>query len=85
MIKGSSGVWGESPMLPHESFTGDQVHLMVQWIFDLKPGQTGAGLVRGLMGSVVAPTNDAIREVVLEASYTDAGALRPARWSAAVR
>ena len=58
---------------------------MAQWIFDLKPGQTGACLVRGLMGSVVAPTNDAIREVVLEASYTDAGALRPARWSAAVR
>ena len=22
VIKGSSGVWGESPMLPHESFTG---------------------------------------------------------------
>jgi hypothetical protein len=46
---------------------------MVQWIFDLNPGQTGADLVRGLTGSVVAPTNDAIREVILEASYTDAG------------
>ena len=73
VLKGSSGVWGESPMLPHESFTGDQVHLMVQWVFDLKPGQTGAGIVRGLTGSVVAPTNDALREMVLEASYTDAG------------
>jgi len=73
VIKGSSGVWSELPMLPHESFTADQVNLMVNWIFDLKPGQTGAGLVRGLTGTVVAPTNDAIRQVVLEASYTDAG------------
>lgn len=73
VIKGSSRVWGESPMLPHESFTGDQVHLMVQWIFDLKPGPAGAGLLRGLTGSVIAPTNDALREIVLEASYTDAG------------
>lgn len=47
VLKGSSGVWGEAPMLPHESFTGDQIHLMVQWIYDLKPGQTGTGSCAG--------------------------------------
>ena len=73
VIKGSTGVWSELPMLPHESFTEDQVQLMVHWIFDLQPGQAGAGLVRGLIGTVAAPTDSAIQQVVLEASYTDSG------------
>ena len=71
VLKGSSGVWGEAPMLAHESFTADQVHLMVQWVFDLKPGDGGAGLVRGLTGQTLAPTDDSLRGVTLEASYTD--------------
>ena len=73
VLKGSIRVWGDAPMLPHESFTVDQVHLMVQWVFDLKPGETGAGLVRGLSGKIIAPTDPAIRTALIEASYTDAG------------
>ena len=78
VIKGSSGVWGEAPMLPHESFTADQVHLMVNWVFDLKPGEGGAGLVRGLAGKVIPPADDSLGVATLEASYTDV-ARGPAR------
>jgi cytochrome c len=73
VIKGSNRVWGDAPMLPHEAFTTDQVRLMVQWIFDLKPGEAGAKINRGLVGKVEAPADEQLREAVLEASYTDAG------------
>ena len=73
VIKGSSHVWGDVPMLPHESFTEDQVHLMVQWVFELEPGKSSGSLVRGLQGKLVPPTDDTIQSVILEASYTDAG------------
>jgi cytochrome c len=71
--KGSSKVWGEVPMLPHESLTGDQIQLMVRWIYALEPGKAGAGLVRGLQGRLEAPKDDQLRTLILEASYTDAG------------
>jgi cytochrome c len=73
VIKGSSGVWGEAPMLPHESFSSEQVQLMVQWVFGLKPGQTGANLVRGLSGRIAAVAEQAAGEVELEATYADLG------------
>ncbi len=73
VIKGSSGVWGETPMLPHESFTADQVNLMVNWVFALKPGENNAGLTRGLTGKIIPPTDATIRMAMVEASYTDAG------------
>lgn len=73
VIKGSTGVWGNAPMLPHESFTADQVHLMVQWVFSLKPGESGDGLVRGLVGKIMAPIDEHIRSATLEATYTDFG------------
>ncbi|MCC7375566.1 MAG: PQQ-dependent sugar dehydrogenase [Verrucomicrobiales bacterium] len=72
VLKGSSGVWGDAPMLPHESFTTDQVHLMVRWVYDLQPGQ-GGGLLRGLTGSLAAPPDDTLRRGVLETHYTDGG------------
>lgn len=73
VIKGSSRVWGEVPMLPHEAMTTDQVQLMVRWVFALEPGKTGAGLVRGLRGELKTPNDDKIRTALLEASYTDLG------------
>jgi cytochrome c len=73
VIKGSSGVWGEAPMLPHGSLTGDQVQLMVRWVFGLEEGKTGAGLARGLRGAMTAPDDQKLRSAILEASYTDAG------------
>ena len=48
VIKGSSRVWGEAPMLAHEQLTTDQVQIMVRWIYALEPGQTGSDMVRGL-------------------------------------
>ena len=73
VIKGSSRVWGEVPMLAHEAMTTDQVQLMVRWVFDREAGKTGAGLVRGLRGELMAPKDDKIRTAILEASYTDTG------------
>jgi cytochrome c len=73
VIKGSSGIWGSTPMLPHESFTKEQVRQMVQWVFELKPGQNGAHLVRGLTGQIPALSDKMEGQVVLDATYTDAG------------
>jgi cytochrome c len=73
VIKGSSGIWGEVPMLPHESLTADQVQLMVRWIYSLEPGKSGAVVVRGLAGSLMVPEDDKLRSVEFEATYTDTG------------
>jgi cytochrome c len=72
VIKGSSGVWGSTPMLPHESFSVDQVRQMVQWVFDLKTGENGVSMAHGLAGNIPF-TSEAGGEVVLEGTYTDAG------------
>ena len=73
VIKGSTGVWGQVPMLPHPQHTADEVAMMVQWIFSLQKGAGGPALVRGLSGEVLAPTDAAVRAGVLEATYTDLG------------
>lgn len=71
--QGSSGVWGEVPMLPHEAFTTDQLTLMVRWVYDLEPGKTGADQIRGLHGTIAAPADEGIQEAEIEATYLDAG------------
>ena len=73
VIKGSSRVWGEVPMLPHESMSADQVQIMVRWVFGLERGKAGAGLVRGLRGELKTPKDAKIRTAMLEATYTDTG------------
>ena len=73
VIKGSIRLWGDAPMLSHESFTSDQVHLMVQWIFDLKAGASHAGLTQGLAGKIVPPVDQSVRMATVEAAYTDGG------------
>jgi cytochrome c len=73
VIRGSSRVWSEVPMLPHEAFTTDQVQLMVRWVFGLEPGKTGGAMTRGLGGNVTAPKDNALRLASLEATYTDLG------------
>ncbi|MEN9575359.1 MAG: hypothetical protein RL514_3214 [Verrucomicrobiota bacterium] len=73
VIKGSSRVWSEVPMLPHEAFTTDQVQLMVRWVFALEPGKTGSAMTRGLGGNVTAPNDKNLRTARLEATYTDLG------------
>lgn len=73
VLKGSSRVWSEAPMLAHEQLTADQAQMMVQWIYSLEPGKAGTDQTRGLAGKVSAPDDPQNRTGILEASYTDAG------------
>lgn len=73
--KGSSGVWGPVPMLPHGHHSRDQIKSMVEWVFALKPGGEKPQLFRALSGEVTPPPADdrPARGFVLEAVFTDAG------------
>ncbi len=72
--KGSSGVWGPVPMLPHGHHSREQIKEMVTWIFSLKPGSEKPQLLRGLTGEVVPPAGDTnVRGMVIDATFTDAG------------
>jgi cytochrome c len=74
VIKGSTGIWGQVPMLPHGQHTADEVHMMVQWIYTLERGKGAPTMLRGLRGQIVAPQkNETTRSCTLDASYTDAG------------
>ena len=48
VLQGSTGVWGEVPMLPHHQLAEQEVEQMVQWIYGLKPDDQHAQSVRGL-------------------------------------
>lgn len=73
VIKGSSRVWGDAAMLPHEQLTADQVQMMVRWVYSLEPGKSGVDQTRGLVGKLIVPEDAANRVGILEASYTDSG------------
>ena len=73
--KGSTGVWGKIPMIPHSHHTTDELREMVGWIYSLEPG----GLVRvfsGFVGDVPVAAEDAAKpgHYRLEAAYADLGA-----------
>lgn len=75
VLKGSTGVWGKIPMIPHTQHTTDEVREMVRWVYSLEP----AGLVRvfyGLVGEVPVLKDDVGKpgHYRLEASYVDRGA-----------
>jgi cytochrome c len=74
VLKGSTGVWGKIPMIPHSQHTIDEVREMVRWVYSLEP----AGLVRvfyGLVGDVPVLKEDLAKpgHYRLEASYVDRG------------
>jgi len=71
--EGSTGVWGQIPMLPHPQHTTDEVTIMLRWVFGLEKGKGGPALARGVTGEVLAPKADKPGNLVLEANYTDAG------------
>jgi cytochrome c len=72
--KGSSGVWGPVPMLPHGHHTRDQIQEMVAWVYALKPGTDQPVLQRGLSGEASLPGDTAgVRALKVEAIFTDAG------------
>lgn len=75
VMKGSTGVWGKIPMIPHGQHTPDEVREMVRWIYSLKPG----GLVRvfgGFVGEIPVSQEEATKpgHYRLDANYTDLGA-----------
>lgn len=77
VIKGSTGVWGQVPMLPHSHHTADEAKQMVAWVFDLKPDIQAAQIAKGVIGAVPLPKvtkETAGGSFILEASYTDKGA-----------
>jgi cytochrome c len=72
--KGSSGVWGPVPMLPHGHHSREQIAAMVSWVFSLQPDSEKPILQRGLSGSLELPATAAsARAITLEATFTDAG------------
>lgn len=75
VLKGSTGVWGKIPMIPHSHHTTDELREMVSWIYSLEP----AGLVRvfpGFVGEIPVAAEEAGKpgHYRLEASYSDRGA-----------
>ena len=73
VIKGSTGVWGQVPMLPHTQHTADEVHMMVRWIYSLAEGQQTPTVSRGLAGQVTPPKDGKLSTGILEATFTDLG------------
>ncbi len=73
VMKGSVGVWGPIPMLPHATHTADEIHQMVHWVFSLKRGETTTSFARGLAGSLTPPKGKDGKGYVLDATFTDNG------------
>ncbi|HEY0985160.1 PQQ-dependent sugar dehydrogenase [Schlesneria sp.] len=74
VLKGSTGVWGKIPMIPHSQHSPEEVREMVDYIFRLEP----KGLVRvyeGFVGEIpVAPEEvQQAGHYRLIASYVDRG------------
>ena len=78
IVNGSSGVWGQIPMMPHPQHSIKVAREMVDWIFAL--GQEEDTAQRGNSGTlIVHKPSDAKKAnrslLLLEASYVDSGAL----------
>ena len=72
--RGSSGVWGPVPMLPHGHHTRDQIREMVSWVYRLERGSDRPDLQRGLSGTTLVPADSrGVRALTIEAVFTDAG------------
>ncbi len=82
VLNGSTGVWGQLPMLAHPQHTADEVHLMLHWVFGLEKGKGGPLLARGLSGEISAPSDNQAAAFFLEATYADTGRAPAASLSA---
>ncbi|MFM8735214.1 MAG: PQQ-dependent sugar dehydrogenase [Pirellulales bacterium] len=76
VLKGSTGVWGGIPMIPHSQHTLDELRQMVTWIYSLQP----AGLDRvyqGFVGAISPGQEDLAKTGYcrLQATYVDRGAV----------
>ena len=70
--EGSTGQWGEVPMLPHEQHTVEEVRDMVRWVLAREASAPAQSRHRGLRAVVPSPSPDGT--IVLQASYQDSGA-----------
>lgn len=75
VLKGSTGVWGKIPMVPHSQHTAEEVRTMVSWVYSLQP----AGLVRvfnGFVGEIPVSKDEVAKpgHYTLDANYIDRGA-----------
>lgn len=75
VLKGSTGVWGKIPMIPHAHNTVEEIREMVGWVYSLEP----SGLVRvfpGFVNDIPVSKEEASKPgyYKLEANYIDLGA-----------
>lgn len=72
--KGSSGVWGKVPMLPHAQHSQQEIQEMVDWVFSVKPDPSSE-MVTGVSNSVnlLLDKKDFEGRVRLTAHYLDLG------------
>lgn len=68
---GSSGVWGEVPMLSHPQHSREEIRQMVAWVLALDGDEPAYEIQRGLRGLV--KTEPEGGGCVLEANYSDGG------------
>jgi cytochrome c len=71
VIKGSSKIWGEIPMLPHPNLKRNQVASMVRWIYSLSKKNTPQ-VSRGVEGNMTPSSVN--QSLELSANFTDLGA-----------
>jgi len=75
VMKGSTGVWGKIPMIPHGHHSAEEVREMVGWIYSLQPGAL-MQVLNGFVGQIPVSVEDATKpgHYRLDVSYTDRGA-----------
>lgn len=79
IVTGSSGIWGEVPMIPHPQHGIEQSRQMAEWIFSLAE-EKNESVLTGLEGEFVPPKPEKVDPkkgpgvLVIEASYLDGGA-----------
>ncbi len=69
VIKGSSKVWGEIPMLPHPNLKRNQVASMVRWIYSLSEKNTPQ-VSRGVKGNMMPSSDESITRAIRKLSPT---------------
>lgn len=80
IIKGSSKVWGDVPMLPHAQFSDAEARAMVRWILSLKDQAQGETADQSFRGTFTTKRPDWLAKEGgggishWEAAYTDFGA-----------
>ena len=78
IVEGSSGVWGEIPMVPHPQHGIEQSRQMMEWVLSLG-SESGDVVLSGLKGNFEVPRPEKKKEdvshvLILEATYLDGGA-----------